>query len=85
MSQTMQESPSITHATIHYYEGPTPADPRIGAAAGSANRKANPQRMPITDIRSSLFLPSPAFTLDTNGFTAIKHSSALLSPSLFSE
>ncbi|KAE9381060.1 hypothetical protein N431DRAFT_551256 [Stipitochalara longipes BDJ] len=35
--------------------------------------------MPITDIRSSLFLPSPACTLDTNGFTAIKHSSALLS------
>jgi hypothetical protein len=80
MYQAMQESPSITHATIHYYEGPSPADPRTGTAAGSANREANPKIKPITDIRSFLFLPSPAFTLDINGFTVIKHSSALLSP-----
>jgi hypothetical protein len=36
--------------------------------------------MSITDVRSSLFLRSPAFTLDTNGFTVIKHSSTLSSP-----
>lgn len=76
----MQEQASITHATIHYYDGPSPADPRTGTAAGSANREANPQLMPIVDIRSSLFLPTTPFTLDTHGFTIVKHSSALLSP-----
>ncbi|KAN0122944.1 hypothetical protein V8E51_001270 [Hyaloscypha variabilis] len=63
-----------------HYDGPSPADPRTGTAAGSANREANPQLMPITDIRSLLFQPSPAFTLDTHGFTVIKHPSALLFP-----
>jgi hypothetical protein len=80
MALTMQEAPSITHATIAYYDGPSPADPRTGTAAGSANREANPQLMPITDIRPSLFLPSPKWTLDVNGFAVIKHASALSSP-----
>ena len=68
MSQTMQEFPAITHATIHYYGGPSPADPRTGTAVGSVNREASPQLMPITDIRSSLFLPSPAVTLGYQRF-----------------
>ena len=74
----MQEFPSITHATIHYYDGPSPADPRTSTAAASANREANPQVMPITDIRSLLFPPPAAFTLDISGFTVVKHPSELL-------
>jgi GA4 desaturase len=37
--------------------------------------------MPIVDIRPLLFVPSLAITLHTHGFTIVKHSSALLSPS----
>jgi len=56
--------------------GHSPADLRTGTAAGYANREANPHLIAITEIRSSLFMPSPAFMLDKNGFTIIKHSSA---------
>jgi len=84
MSQTMQESPAITHATIHYYDGPSPADPRTGTAAGSANREANPQLMPVTDIRSLLFQPSPAFTLDTHRFHSHHTSQRTPIPTLHS-
>lgn len=80
MSQTILEPASITHGVIPYYDGPSPADPRAGTAAASALKEANPVPVPITDIKPTLSSPVPTYTLDTHGFTVLKHASLLCSP-----
>jgi len=80
MSQTTVQNPSTVEAIINYYDGPSPADPSTGTAAASAVKEANPKLVQIQDIRPSLFLRSPIYTLDTHGFTVLKHASALSAP-----
>lgn len=69
----------MTHGTFSYYNGPSPADASTGNAAGSADKEATIQTLPVEDLRPTFSCNGSSFTLDINGFTAVKHSSALLS------
>ncbi len=80
MSQTTVETPSqppwpkdVTARMT--YEGPP--NPGSGTAAASAIKEANLQVVSITDIRSTLDVQVPGYTLDSHGVTVIKHHSAL--------
>ncbi|KAE8444190.1 hypothetical protein EG329_000787 [Mollisiaceae sp. DMI_Dod_QoI] len=72
MSQTTVETPSqppwpkdVTARMT--YEGPP--NPGSGTAAASAIKEANLQVVSITDIRSTLDVQVPGYTLDSHGVT----------------
>jgi hypothetical protein len=81
MSTTSVESAQYQLGRITFTEPDNSQDPmKAGFFSGSVPKSTTHIVLPLHNIRDDVFSEQPVVSLETHGFTAVKHRTALLSP-----